>query len=172
MDTESKDTTTQNGEEDERFHLMKIGELAGFAGVSVKALRVYENKNIIRPVKVNPETGYRYYSADQVRQVESLLELQEMGFSLNEIEQILSGKLSKNQIVTLFDEKEIALQEMIWKTEAKLEEVKAIRENMENGPDALRIKEMTDEERAWYLAKLVVVSDKNVRQAISEAIWV
>ena len=159
-------------EKDERFQLLKIGELAGLAGVSVKALRVYESKNIIKPVEVDKDSGYRYYSADQLKQVESLLELQDMGFTLNEIEQILSGKLSKGQIIALFEEKEVAQQEMIWKMEAKLAEIKSIKETIENGPEASRIKEMTDEERAWYLAKLVVINDHNVRQAISEAIWV
>ena len=67
---------------------------------------------------------------------------------------------------------QVAQQEMIWKMEAKLEEIKSIKKTMENGPEASRIKEMTDEERAWYLAKLVVINDNNTRQAISEAIWV
>lgn len=42
---------------------------------------------------------------------------------------------------------------------------------MKNGHDSQRIQEMTDEERAWYLAKLVRVNDHDVRQALSEAIW-
>ena len=51
------------------FQLLKIGELAALAGISVKALRVYEKKNIIKPVRVDEETGYRYYSAGQLEQV-------------------------------------------------------------------------------------------------------
>ena len=157
--------------QDSEFQLLKIGELAALAGVSVKALHVYEKKNIIKPVEIDENTGYRYYSAGQLEQVESLIELQDMGFTLNEIEQILSGKCTKNEIFVLFEEKEKALREQIWKTEAKIEEIGAIREKMENGPEALRIKEMSDEERAWYLAKLVRVNEHNVKQAISEAIW-
>ena len=42
---------------------MKIGELAAMAGISVKALRVYEKKDIIKPVEIDEKTGYRYYSA-------------------------------------------------------------------------------------------------------------
>ena len=153
------------------YELLKIGELAAMAGISVKALHIYEQKNIIKPVKVDPESGYRYYSADQLKQVESLIELQDMGFTLKEIEQILSGKCSLSDMLKLFDEKQVALQETIWKTEARLAELESMRQNLENGPDAKRIQEMTDEERAWYLAKLVCVNDHNVRQAISEAIW-
>ena len=155
----------------EQFQLLKIGELAGLAGVSVKALRVYEKKNIIKPVKVDEDSGYRYYSAAQLEQVESLLELQDMGFTLNEIEQILSGNSSKDEILSLIAEKEVALQEIIWKTEEKLKELKSIKESMESNSRAGQIKEMTDEERAWYLAKLVRVNEYNNRQAISEAIW-
>ena len=158
--------------QDGEFQLLKIGELAALAGISVKALRVYEKKNIIKPVRVDEGSGYRYYSAGQLEQVESLMELQDMGFSLVEIEQILSGERSKEEILTLFEEKERSLQEILWKTQAKLEELSSIKDRMDNGQDAQRIQEMTDEERAWYLAKLVRVNDHNVRQALSEAIWV
>ena len=157
---------------DGEFQLLKIGELAALAGISVKALRVYEKKNIIKPVRVDEGSGYRYYSAGQLEQVESLIELQDMGFSLVEIEQILSGERSKEEILTLFEEKERSLQEVLWKTQARLEKLGSIRDRMENGQDAQRIREMTDEERAWYLAKLVRVNDHNVRQVLSEAIWV
>ncbi|MBR4733262.1 MAG: MerR family transcriptional regulator [Lachnospiraceae bacterium] len=156
---------------DGEFQLLKIGELAALAGISVKALRVYEKKNVIKPVRVDEASGYRYYSAGQLEQVESLMELQDMGFSLAEIEQILSGERSKEEILKLFEEKERSLQEVLWKTQAKLEELGSIKDRMENGQDARRIQEMTDEERAWYLAKLVRVNDHNVRQALSEAIW-
>ena len=38
--------------EGSEVQLLKIGELAALAGVSVKALRVYEKKNVIMPVMV------------------------------------------------------------------------------------------------------------------------
>ena len=55
----------------EEYQLLKIGELAKLSGVSIKALRVYEKKKIIKPVKVDEETGYRYYSAGQMEMIES-----------------------------------------------------------------------------------------------------
>lgn len=47
--------------------LMTIGEIAEFYGVSRKAMRLYEKKGIIKPVKVDPANGYRYYSVAQVK---------------------------------------------------------------------------------------------------------
>lgn len=63
--------------------LMLIGEIADFYGVSRKAMRLYEKKGIIKPVKADPANGYRYYSAEQVQQLNALLELKALGFSLD-----------------------------------------------------------------------------------------
>ena len=60
--------------------LMLIGEIADFFGISRKAIRLYEKKGIIKPVKVDAANGYRYYSAEQVQQLNALLELKVLGF--------------------------------------------------------------------------------------------
>lgn len=158
-------------EKDPKFQLLKIGELAILAGVSVKALRVYEKKKVIKPVEVDEETGYRYYSADQLKQVEALLELQDMGFSLNEISKLLSGTCSRDEMLALFEIKESNLKEIIWKTESKINELNDLKTKLTEGKEADKIKEMSDEERAWYLAKLIKVSEENVRQILSDVLW-
>ena len=152
--------------------LLRIGELAKLSGISVKALHVYEKKNIIKPVYVDENTGYRYYSPDQFRLVESLLELQDMGFSLDEISKILSGKCSREEVSDMFDDKKILLQERIWKLEAKIKELSVIKDRLNDGQEGKRIKEMSDEERAAFLAKLVIINDESVRQFLSEVLWV
>ena len=75
--------------------LMLIGELAAFFGVSRKALRLYEKKGIIKPAKTDDRNGYRYYAPEQVRQLNALLELKALGFSLDEIKGIVDGEASK-----------------------------------------------------------------------------
>ena len=42
---------------------------------------------------------------------------------------------------------------------------------MNEGKESDRIKEMTDEERAAFLAKLVVINEEGVRQFLSEILW-
>ena len=79
--------------------LMRIGEIAGFFNVSVKALRIYEKMDIIKPVKIDPETGYRYYNADQVQQLDALLELKQLGFSLSEIKKLLGGGMTNEKFM-------------------------------------------------------------------------
>ena len=71
----------------------------------------------------------------------------------------------------MFDEKKTLLQERIWKLEAKIKELSVIKDRMNEGKEADRIKEMTDEERAAFLAKLVVINEEGVRQFLSEILW-
>ena len=65
----------------------------------------------------------------------------------------------------------MALQEIIWKTEAKIRELDAMKTKLSQGSEAEKLRQMTDEERAWYLAKLVRVNEENVRQTLSEVLW-
>ena len=91
--------------------LMLIGEIADFFGISRKAIRLYEKKGIIKPVKVDAANGYRYYSAEQVQQLNALLELKVLGFSLDEIKMILDGKTAKEALLEMLEKKRRAWQE-------------------------------------------------------------
>ncbi|MBO6165199.1 MAG: MerR family transcriptional regulator [Eubacterium sp.] len=164
--------TEVNGmDENTDFQLLKIGELAAMAGISVKAMRVYEKKDIIKPVHVDDETGYRYYSAGQLQQLEALLALQDMGVTLNEIALIMSGQCSKEEMSELVEKKKAVLQELIWKTEAKKKALDNINRDFEQWAVNDKTAEMTDEERAKSLAKLAVLNEENVRQILSEVVW-
>ena len=46
--------------------LLSIGEFAKLRGVSVKSLRYYERVGALKPAYVNEESGYRYYSINQI----------------------------------------------------------------------------------------------------------
>ncbi|MCR5115899.1 MAG: MerR family transcriptional regulator [Lachnospiraceae bacterium] len=150
--------------------LLKIGELAALCNITPKALRVYENKGLIKPVKIDGESGYRYYSANQVKDVETLIEWRDMGFSLKEIKIIFSGKYSKKDINLILSAKKREWQEKIWIAEAKMDEIDKLGCTLVFD-EKKDLASLSDKDRAWYLSKLAVLNDENVRQAISEAIW-
>ena len=97
----------------EKEELLKISEIADFFGTTPKALRIYEQKGIIIPCKIDPESGYRYYSADQVKKLNLLIELQELGFSLNEIKKIMDGGLKSQQFLDALNSKKIQLKQTV-----------------------------------------------------------
>lgn len=152
-------------------NLMLIGEIAEFFGVSRKAIRLYEKKGIIKPVKVDAVNGYRYYSADQVQQLNALLELKAMGFSLDEIKTVIDGETTKEQLLAALEKKRQAWQETVDSASYKIECLGNIIGNLLNSRRAEDMAEMTDEERAWLLVKLVCVEDIRAQMALSEALW-
>lgn len=68
--------------------LLKIGELAKQTGVAVGTLRYYESLGLLEPA-LRSSSGYRYYTADAVRQVQFIKKAQRLSFSLQEIQEIL-----------------------------------------------------------------------------------
>lgn len=151
--------------------LMLIGEIAEFFGVSRKAIRLYEKKGIIKPVKVDAQNGYRYYSADQVQQLNALLELKALGFSLDEIKAVMDGEAAKDSLLATLEKKRQAWQEAMDAAKYKAECLDNVIRNLRETQSAEKIAEMTDEERAWLLVKMVCVEDIRVRRALSEALW-
>ncbi|MGV0750144.1 MerR family transcriptional regulator [Mycolicibacter minnesotensis] len=46
--------------------LLPIGDFSRMTYLTVKALRLYHERGLLAPVQVDPSSGYRYYSPDQV----------------------------------------------------------------------------------------------------------
>lgn len=65
--------------------LFQIGEITKILGVTRKTLLVYEDMGLLTPAVKDPESGYRYYSADNMTQIRSIRSLQELGLKLKEI---------------------------------------------------------------------------------------
>ena len=65
--------------------LFQIGEVAKIMGITRKAILVYENAGLITPAVKDKESGYRYYSADNMTQIRSIRSLQALGLTLKEV---------------------------------------------------------------------------------------
>jgi DNA-binding transcriptional MerR regulator len=63
----------------------RIGEFARLGGVSVKALRFYDQIGLLQPAAVDPRTQYRLYVARQLQDLATIRALKDLGASLNDI---------------------------------------------------------------------------------------
>lgn len=68
---------------------LQIGEFSKLCGVSVKTLRHYEKMGLLMPAEVDAFTGYRYYHVEQMQQMMTIRHLKDVGFSLDEIADLL-----------------------------------------------------------------------------------
>lgn len=77
---------------DEGARGMRIGELAGRAGVTLRTLRYYEGLGLIRPVPRRPG-GFRFYDEATLQRIERIRRLKELfGFSLDEVRRFLASE--------------------------------------------------------------------------------
>lgn len=58
--------------------MLPIGRFARLAGLSVGALRHYDEVDLLRPARVDPETGYRSYRRDQLDDARTIVRLREL----------------------------------------------------------------------------------------------
>ena len=72
--------------------MFRIGEFSRITRVTIDTLRHYDALGLLKPAKVDPFTGYRYYSARQLLSLNRILALKAVGFSLEEIARILQSK--------------------------------------------------------------------------------
>ena len=70
--------------------VLRIGEVAQRAGVSVDTIRYYEKRNLL-PRAPRSEGGFRLFVVETIDRVRFIKQAQEMGFSLDEIRALLSG---------------------------------------------------------------------------------
>jgi effector-binding domain-containing protein len=78
--------------------MLRIGDFSKLSRVTVKTLRYYDEVNLLKPAGVDPFTGYRYYTFEQLPRLNRILALKDLGFSLEEIGQFLAEALTVEQM--------------------------------------------------------------------------
>lgn len=73
-----------------------IGELAKYQKISKQTLIFYDKIGLFQPDYVNPENGYRYYSAKQLDLLDTILIMKKIGFSLEDIKQYMKTRNIEN----------------------------------------------------------------------------
>jgi len=102
---------------------MKIGEVAGQAGVSVDTVRFYERVGVLAP-PARTESGYRDYEPGTVGRIRLTRELQTIGFTLNDSVDALAAHDAGGATC---ESERWRLQAVLDRVDAKLDELSALR---------------------------------------------
>ncbi len=78
--------------------MIRIGDFSKLSQVSVKTLRYYDETGLLKPVQADRFTGYRMYEYSQLLRLQRILALKDLGFSLDEIGQLLSENVTPEQM--------------------------------------------------------------------------
>lgn len=78
--------------------MLKIGEFSTLTQVSIKTLRHYDEMGLLKPVRIDPESGYRYYSAIQLPRLHRILALKDLGFPLHRIAEVVDRGIGEPEL--------------------------------------------------------------------------
>jgi DNA-binding transcriptional MerR regulator len=78
--------------------MFSIGEFARHGRVSVRMLRHYDAIGLLRPATVDPASGYRFYQAGQLADLNRLIALKDLGFSLQQVQAIMAEQVSAAEL--------------------------------------------------------------------------
>jgi DNA-binding transcriptional MerR regulator len=74
----------------QRKDLLSTGTFADLSRLSLKALRLYNQLDILHPLYIDPQTGYRYYGPDQLPRARMIRNMRDMDMPLAEIRRVLA----------------------------------------------------------------------------------
>jgi len=104
--------------------MIRIGDFSKLSRISVKTLRYYDEMGLLTPVQVDPFTGYRLYEYSQLSDLNRILTLKDLGFSLEEIGRLLDDGLSVEQMRGMLKLRETEARQMVQEEAERLERIR------------------------------------------------
>lgn len=111
--------------------MFSIGEFAQAGRVSVRMLRHYDAIGLLRPAHIQPGTGYRSYEAAQLAELNRIVALKELGFSLEQVRSIVADKISTDELRGMLRLRRAEVAEQIAADTARLTRIEARLESIE-----------------------------------------
>jgi DNA-binding transcriptional MerR regulator len=106
----------QTNEEIENYEVYTIGQLAKKVGLRTSALRYYEERGLLHPIR-RSQGGYRIYDSTAELRLRFIQQAQRLGFSLEDIRTLLfgwqDGELSGEEIVNTAEERYLELERRV-----------------------------------------------------------
>lgn len=162
--------------------MFSIGELAGCQNISKQALIFYDKIGLFKPAHVDPNNKYRYYTAQQIDYLDTILIMKEMGFSLAEIQEHMKNYTIDTSLValrkqlTVIDQQIKHLQLIRNRLAHRCEQMENVKEFRDDSRD-VRIKEVdtqyllvaeVDEPRSF--SEISIATKKCFSQAMTDGL--
>lgn len=100
---------------------LNITQLARLRNATTETLRHYDRIGLLKPAYVDPGTGYRYYSTEQVEVFDTIMDLRDMGLPLKEIQEFMNHRNVENSYEILSKKADELRQEIAEKQKMLLQ---------------------------------------------------
>lgn len=72
--------------------MLQIGDFSKMGMTTIKTLRYYDEIDLLKPESINPDSGYRLYSTNQLFKLHRIQSLRQIGLSICEIKKVQAGQ--------------------------------------------------------------------------------
>lgn len=118
--------------------MFKTGDFSKIAQVSARLLRYYDDIGLFSPAHIDRETGYRYYTVDQLPRLNQILALRDLGLSLEQIRTMLADSVTTEEIRGMLRLQKMQLQQSISEQTHRLHLVETRLAYLEHNPQLPR----------------------------------
>jgi DNA-binding transcriptional MerR regulator/effector-binding domain-containing protein len=126
--------------------MFRIGDFSRLARVTIKTLHHYDEAGLLTPAHVDHLTGYRYYAAAQLETLQRILLLKDLGFSLEEIRELLAAGFDSPLVTQRLQTRRAQLRIGIEAEEARLRRLDALCASLAGGsptsPPAVTLRDL------------------------------
>ena len=105
--------------------MLNIGEFAKLGQVSPRMLRHYDQLGLLKPERVDPDSGYRSYGVHQLVRLHRLIALRDLGFTLEQIGGLLDDEVALEQLRGMLRLRQAQLGQTVAEEQARLRRVDA-----------------------------------------------
>jgi DNA-binding transcriptional MerR regulator len=144
--------------------LLRIKEFAEFCGLSVRALHLYDKRNLFTPITINKNNGYRYYDTEQMMELNIILSFKKIGFSLDDIKELKLHHYSKDMVI-------LKLKDKYKENLRQIEIVSYNNEIIDSMLLQLGKNSQEDEPDDKHLAKIICMENDKLDSLLSQILW-
>lgn len=151
---------------------LKIGEVAGMFEISIRALRLYDRIGLFKPGYTDENTAYRYYTADQLPLLNTILVLKAVGVKLIDIKHLVDKGFDPEELVEVMQRKKEYWEKQIEVARFNIENIEKIKSAALTKLEGTAKEDgYEDKPDAYKMARLICLENIKLETTLSEALW-
>ncbi len=142
------------------------GEFSRIARVSKRLLHYYDEIGLLKPAHIDPQTGYRYYSAKQLPQLNRILALKDLGLALDHIARMMRADVSDEEIHGMLLMKKAEVEQTLLEEVQRLRRIEARLQQNQMSDDALDVVVKSIPAQLFLSIRAIIPSPEEILQLV------
>jgi len=145
-----------------------IGEFSKISRVSKRLLHYYDEIGLLKPAHIDPQTGYRYYSAKQLPRLNRILALKELGLTLDSIAGMMQADVSDEEIHGMLLLKKAEVEQTVLEEVQRLRRIEARLQQNQRSDEALDVVVKSIPAQLFLSIRAVIPSPEEMLQLVEQ----